>query len=61
MTKVCKGCTERYPACWGSCKKYKAARAEHEKKKKAAQEQHYNNGVINSVQYHGLKRVKKKK
>ena len=30
MTRVCKDCQTRYPACWGSCDKYKAARAEYD-------------------------------
>jgi len=27
----CKGCTERYEACWGKCEKYKAWKANLEK------------------------------
>lgn len=29
----CKGCTERYLACWGSCEKYLTAKAEYETRK----------------------------
>lgn len=30
IARVCKGCKERYPACWGSCEKYIKARAEYD-------------------------------
>lgn len=29
----CKGCTERYEACWGTCEKYIKQRAEYDAKK----------------------------
>ena len=28
MTRVCKNCNDRYPACWGNCEKYRAARSD---------------------------------
>lgn len=48
MTKVCFDCQERHEACWSSCPKYLAAKAEHEKQKKMKRDDR----VITSVQYH---------
>jgi hypothetical protein len=48
MSKVCFECQERHEACWGSCPKYLAAKAEHEKQKKMKHDEK----VITSVQYH---------
>ena len=33
----CKDCTERHEACWGSCEKYLAQRADLDERKKKAQ------------------------
>ena len=30
MPRVCKNCNDRYPACWGSCEKYRAARSDYD-------------------------------
>ena len=32
----CKGCTERYEACWGSCEKYLKQKAEYDAQKAEA-------------------------
>lgn len=53
MTKVCKDCTDRYPACWGSCSKYQEARAEHEKRKQAKAKDLQTYQDINAVRHHG--------
>lgn len=59
MTKVCKDCQERYPACWGSCEKFLAAKEKHLQQSRAAAQDRHRNNIIKSVQYHGLKRHKK--
>lgn len=58
---VCKDCQERYLACWGSCPKYLAARAEHEKKKETIYNSYKDERNINAVRYHGLCRCRKEK
>ena len=55
MESVCKGCAERYTACWGSCKKYIEAKEEHEKRKKAYKKYTILNDLLDSVHYTGLK------
>lgn len=30
MIRCCKDCKERHPACWDSCEKYKAEKAEYD-------------------------------
>jgi len=59
ITAVCKGCQERYPACWGSCQKYLEARAELDKKKAAIHNSYMTEKTLNAVQYHGLRRAQK--
>lgn len=59
LTKVCKDCSDRYPACWGSCPKYLEARAKHDEIKRAMAESRAANSAITDVQYHGLKLYKK--
>ena len=55
MESVCKGCEERYTACWGSCQKYIEAKEEHYKQKKAREKDRIMNNAIDSVHYTGLK------
>ena len=55
MKSVCKGCEERYAACWGSCKKYIEAKEEHEKQKKEREKDRIINDMLDSVHYTGLK------
>ena len=55
MKSVCKGCGDRYAACWGSCKKYIEAKEENERQKKAREKDWIMNDVINSIHYTGLK------
>lgn len=59
ITAVCKGCQERYPACWGSCPKYLEARTELDKKKAAIYNSYKAEKNLNAVQYHGLRRAQK--
>lgn len=59
MTKACKGCTERHPACWGECPKYLEARAKHEKLKQAEAKRIEATCAIKDVQFHGLAKYKK--
>lgn len=61
ITAVCKGCQERYPACWGSCPKYLEARAELDKKKAEKRTTHHMECAISSVQYRGLRKHRKEK
>ena len=55
VESVCKGCVERYAACWGSCKKYIEAKEEHEKQKKEREKSIVLHDMIESVHYTGLK------
>ena len=55
MKSVCKGCEERYTACWGSCQKYIGAKEEHEKQKKSREKDRIINDMLDSVHYTGLK------
>ena len=55
MKSVCKGCEERYAACWGSCQKYIEAKEENERQKKAREKDRIMNDAIDSVHYTGLK------
>ena len=55
MKSACKGCTERYMACWGSCPKYIEATEEHEKHKKSREKDRIINDMLDSVHYTGLK------
>ena len=55
MESVCKGCTERYTACWGSCKKYIEAKAAHDEQKKAIEKAIVLHDMIESVYYNGKK------
>lgn len=55
MFNVCKECTDRYPACWGSCPKYIEAKAAYEKQKKAREKDLITNDMLDSVHYTGLK------
>lgn len=59
MKTVCKGCACRCLACWGTCEKFKAAKAKHDRIKKTRQEHKRNSEIINSVQYYGLKQARK--
>ena len=59
--KSCKGCTERHTACWGTCERYKAEKAaavEASRRRTAARVQ---DRTISSVQYTGLRKVRKRK
>ena len=55
VESVCKGCTERCTACWGSCQKYIEAKAAHEQQKKAHKKDMILNDLLDSVHYTGLK------
>ena len=55
MESVCKGCAERYTACWGRCKKYVEAKEAYEKRKKAYKKYTILNDLLDSVHYTGLK------
>ena len=55
MESVCKGCTDRYTACWGSCAKYIEAKEAYEKRKKAHKKYTILNDLLDSVHYTGLK------
>ena len=55
MESVCKGCAERYTACWGSCKKYIEAKAAHDEQKKAIEKAAVLHDMIESVYYNGQK------
>ena len=55
MKSVCKGCGERYTACWGSCKKYIEEKEENERQKKAREKDRIINDMLDSVHYTGLK------
>lgn len=61
MTSDCKDCTERYPACWGSCPKYLEAKAKYNKVKQAKAADKERNGALNHVRYYGLAKHKKEK
>lgn len=61
ITAVCKGCQERYPACWGSCPKYLEARAELDKKKEARRAHVSKERALNTAQYNGLHKWRKEK
>ena len=55
MESVCKGCAERYAACWGSCPKYIEAKAAHEEQKRAREKSIVLHDMIESVYYNGKK------
>ena len=55
MESVCKGCEERYTACWGSCKKYIEAKAAHDEQKKAIEKSVVLRDMIENVHYNGKK------
>ena len=55
MKSVCKGCAERYTACWGSCPKYIEAKAAHEEQKRAIEKAIVLHDMIESVYYNGKK------
>ena len=55
MESVCKGCVDRYAACWGSCKKYIEAKAAHDEQKKAIEKAVVLHDMIESVHYNGKK------
>ena len=55
MESVCNGCTDRYTACWGSCKKYIEAKAAHDEQKKAIEKSVVLHDMIESVHYNGKK------
>ena len=55
MESVCKGCSERYAACWGSCPKYIEAKAAHDEQKKAIEKSVVLHDMIESVHYNGKK------
>ena len=55
VKSVCKGCTERRTACWGSCKKYIEAKAAHDEQKKAIEKAIVLHDMIESVHYNGKK------
>ncbi len=61
MESVCKGCSERYTACWGSCQKYLDAKATYEKQKKAREKDMMLNDMLDSVHYTGLQCERKRK
>lgn len=61
MTKICKDCSDRHPACWGSCPKYLEAKAKHDEIKRARAQDLENCKAINDVQYHGLAKWKKER
>lgn len=61
ITAVCKGCQERYPACWGSCPKYLEARAELDKKKEVRKAHIQMDHAIKETQYNGLHKWRKEK
>lgn len=58
---VCKDCTERHQACWGSCSRYLEAKAKHDRVRQAAAKDRERNSALNHVQYHGLHKYKKEK
>lgn len=55
MESVCKGCAERYTACWGSCKKYIEAKEAHDKQKREREKDIVLYDMIESVYYNGKK------
>ena len=55
MESVCKGCTDRYAACWGSCSKYIDAKATHDEQKRAREKAVVLHDMIESVHYNGKK------
>ena len=55
MKSVCKGCEERYAACWGSCPKYIEAKAAHEEQKRAREKAAVLHEMLESVYYNGKK------
>ena len=55
MESVCKGCSDRYTACWGSCPKYIDAKEAHEKLKKEKEKAIILRDMIESVHYNGKK------
>lgn len=55
MKSVCKGCEERYAACWGSCPKYIEAKASHEEQKKTREKAVVLHEMLESVYYNGKK------
>ena len=55
MKSVCKGCTDRYIACWGSCQKYIEAKAAHEEQKRAKEKAGVLHEMLESVYYNGKK------
>jgi len=59
MESVCKDCQDRYPACWGSCPRYKEARKALEEKKRRRQQARKREEAVNSVRYHGYLQYKK--
>lgn len=61
MITTCKDCTERSPACWGSCPKYLKAKAEYEREKEEYKKKVHDENAITLVQYHSKRVFKAQK
>ena len=61
MTRVCKNCNDRYPACWGSCEKYKAARADYDAAMAAHKAREARSSAVKDVLFRSIERQKRNK
>lgn len=57
---VCKDCTDRYPACWGSCPTYLEAREELERKKQVRRDIRAAETAVNETQFHAVIKHKRR-
>ena len=61
MTRVCKNCNDRHPACWGSCEKYRAARADYDAAMAAHKAREARNSGAKDVLFRSIERQKRNK
>lgn len=61
MTNPCGNCADRMPACWGSCERYQAWKAERDKVVTARYDEKKRRGMIAEVQYKSLNKRRRSK
>lgn len=61
MTRVCQDFQTRYPACWGSCDKYKAARADYDAAMAAHKAKEARNSAAKDVLFRSIEKQKRNK
>ena len=61
IRRVCKDCDQRYPACWGSCEKYRAARAEYDAKLAKWKKERETTAAAKDLQFNSIERSRRRK